>query len=138
MARTTQHEPTGSTSMASRGASEPPQARSSVRWSIRICNAPVNEEKEPTMKTLVVLLALLAMTAATLALGAVKTYQVTGPVLAVTTDSIVVQKGGEKWEIGRDSDTKVTGDLKVGAKVTIEYRMTSSAGKKKEEKVEPG
>ena len=78
------------------------------------------------MKTLVVVLVLLGMTAATLALGAVKTYQVTGPVLAVTADSIVVQKGSEKWEIGRDSNTNVTGDLKVGAKVTIEYRMTAA------------
>ena len=39
---------------------------------------------------------------------------------------IVVQKGDEKWEIDRDADTKVTGDLKVGAKVTIEYTMTAA------------
>jgi hypothetical protein len=52
-----------------------------------------------------------------------KTYQVTGPVLEVTDTKIVVQKGDEKWEIARDSDTKVTGDLKVGAKVMVEYRM---------------
>jgi hypothetical protein len=73
-----------------------------------------------------VLLALSGVIAATLALGAVKTYQVTGPILAVTADAIVVQKGSEKWEIGRDADTKVTGDLQVGAKVTIEYRMTAA------------
>lgn len=93
------------------------------------------------MKTLVVLLVLVGMTAVTLALGAVKTYQVTGPVLAVTADSIVVQKGSEKWEIGRDASTNVTGELKVGAQATIEYRMTAAtvtvkegnaaAGKKK-------
>jgi hypothetical protein len=52
-----------------------------------------------------------------------KTYQVTGPVLELTDTKIVVQKGDEKWEIARDQDTKVTGDLKVGGKVTIEYRM---------------
>jgi hypothetical protein len=52
-----------------------------------------------------------------------KSYQVTGPVLELTDTKIVVQKGDEKWEITRDKDTKVTGDLKVGAKVTIEYQM---------------
>ena len=55
-----------------------------------------------------------------------KTYQVTGPVLEVNDDVIVVQKGKEKWEIARSKDTKVTGELKVGAKVTIEYRMTAA------------
>ncbi len=53
-------------------------------------------------------------------------YQVTGPVLAVTNDSITVQKGKEKWEIARDKDTKITGDLKVGAKVTIHYTMKAT------------
>ena len=55
------------------------------------------------------------------------TYQVTGPVLAVSADTIVVQKGQDRWEIARDPSTKVTGDLKVGAKVTIEYRMTATS-----------
>lgn len=55
--------------------------------------------------------------------SAAKTYQVTGPVLEVTEKNIVVQKDSEKWEIARDAATKVTGDLKVGAKVTIHYEM---------------
>ena len=58
-------------------------------------------------------------------LAADKTYQVTGPVLEVTDTTIVVQKGKEKWEIARTKDTKVTGELKVGAKVTIMYTMTA-------------
>lgn len=57
--------------------------------------------------------------------AAAKTYQVTGPVLEVTKDMIVVQKGKERWEIARDAGSKVTGDLKAGAKVTIQYRMTA-------------
>ncbi len=52
-----------------------------------------------------------------------KTYQVTGPVLEVTPTTITVQKGDEKWQIARTKETRVTGDLKVGAKVTIQYRM---------------
>lgn len=55
----------------------------------------------------------------------VVSYQVTGPVLEVSDTKIVVQKGEEKWEIARTADTKVEGDLKVGAKVTIKYRMTA-------------
>jgi hypothetical protein len=64
--------------------------------------------------------------AATLQAADVKTYQVTGPVLEVTPTSITVQKGQDKWEIARNKDTKITGDLKVGAKVTIYYTMTAS------------
>jgi hypothetical protein len=62
-----------------------------------------------------------------------KTYQVTGPVLEVRDDAIVVQKGKEKWEIARAADTKVKGDLKVGAKVTIEYRMTAATVEAKDD-----
>jgi hypothetical protein len=58
--------------------------------------------------------------------AAVKTYQVTGPVLEVTDDMIAVKKGADRWEIARTPDTKVTGDLKVGSKVTIEYRMLAT------------
>lgn len=53
------------------------------------------------------------------------TYQVTGPVLALTESVITVQKGKEHWEIARDASSKVTGDLKVGSKVTITYTMTA-------------
>jgi hypothetical protein len=56
-----------------------------------------------------------------------KTYQVTGPVLEIKGDIVVVQKGKEKWEILKTADTKVKGDLKVGAKVTIEYTMKATA-----------
>jgi hypothetical protein len=58
--------------------------------------------------------------------AAPKTYQVTGPVLEVTDSIITVEKGKEKWEIARDKDTKVTGELKPGAKVTIQYRMSAT------------
>jgi hypothetical protein len=61
-------------------------------------------------------------------------YQVTGPVLEVTDTKIVVQKGKEKWELARTPDTKVTGDLKVGSKVTIEYSMTAKSVEAKADK----
>jgi len=60
------------------------------------------------------------------AFGAGKTYQVTGPVLEVNDTMVAVQKGKDRWEIARDGSTKVNGDLKVGAKVTITYTMTAT------------
>jgi hypothetical protein len=54
-------------------------------------------------------------------------YQMTGPVLELTDTKIVVQKDDEKWELARTPDTKVTGALKVGSKVTISYTMTAKA-----------
>ena len=77
-------------------------------------------------KVLVFVFALMFVTTMAFAAGP-KTYQVTGPVLEVNADTIVVQKGKDKWELGRDAATKVTGDLKVGAKVTIEYTMKAAA-----------
>jgi hypothetical protein len=59
--------------------------------------------------------------------GSPNTYQVTGPVLELTDTKIVVQKDNEKWELARTADTKVTGDLKVGGKVTITYSMTAKS-----------
>jgi len=52
-------------------------------------------------------------------------YQVTGPIVEVNDSMITVMKGKEKFEVARDSSTKVTGDLKVGEKVTIMYTMTA-------------
>ncbi|HEX9401439.1 MAG TPA: hypothetical protein VF912_15120 [Anaeromyxobacter sp.] len=72
---------------------------------------------------LAVALAALCGTAA----AADKTYQVTGPALDVRDDAVVVQKGKEKWEIARTADTKVSGTLKKGDKVTVEYKMTATA-----------
>ena len=63
-----------------------------------------------------------------------KKYQVTGKVLELTDDVIVVEKGDEKWEIGRGAATKVDGNLKVGVKVTIEYTMTAAKVEVKEDK----
>ena len=70
-------------------------------------------------------LAFLLATAAAIAETADK-YQVTGPVLEVTDTIIAVQKGKDRWEVARDAGTKITGDLKVGAKVTIKYRMVAT------------
>lgn len=75
------------------------------------------------MKHIFVLVGLVSMLAATAMAGTTKSYQVTGPVLEVKDDMIVIEKDKDKWEIARDKDTKVTGDLKPGSKVTIKYQM---------------
>jgi hypothetical protein len=89
------------------------------------------------VRLLAIAFAIASIAVSVLAAPPAKTYQVTGPVLAVTSDMITVQKGADKWEINRDASTKVTGDLKVGSNVTIQYRMIATtvdvkpAGKKK-------
>lgn len=79
------------------------------------------------MKRLMAALAVVVFSVSVALAAAVKDYQVTGPVLELKDDVIVVQKGDEKWEIAKDKDTKVTGDLKVGSKVTIKYKMKATA-----------
>jgi hypothetical protein len=83
------------------------------------------------MKTLVQLMrcsvcAACLVASYTASAGDAKTYQVTGPVIEVTATTITVQKGSEKWQINRDAGTKITGEPKVGSKVTIQYTMTAS------------
>lgn len=78
------------------------------------------------MKTIRILAALAALAVAT----AAQAYQVTGEVQDVTPTSITVKatggkNKGEKFEMARSADTKVTGELKKGAKVTVEYTITA-------------
>jgi len=88
-------------------------------------------------KSLIIACAFLFIVSVAFAAGP-KTYQVTGPVLELTADMIVVQKGKDKWEVARDAATKVTGDLKVGSKVTIEYTMKAATVEVKDaKKAEP-
>src|SRR5438093_11578844 len=56
----------------------------------------------------------------------VKTHEVTGTVLETTPTKLVIQKGTERWEIDLDPQTKVSGEIKVGAKVTITYAMSAT------------
>jgi hypothetical protein len=79
------------------------------------------------MKTLLSIIAASSLVLSSAGFAAApSTYQVTGPVLAITDTVITVQKGKDKWEIARSADTKITGDLKVGGKVTITYTMSAT------------
>ena len=92
------------------------------------------------MKRLVVIIGVVLLIAALAYARAPKSdYQWTGTVLETDGDHVVVQKGNEKWEFLQDKDTKVTGDLKVGARVTVRYVMKATGIEAKEEakKAEP-
>jgi len=81
------------------------------------------------MKRILALAVLLSLASFGLgyAAAAVKTYQVTGPIVEVRPDAIVVKKGADNWEIAKDANTKVTGELKTGESVVIQYRMTAAS-----------
>ncbi len=76
------------------------------------------------MKRTILALALAAL--ALPAFAAEHTYQVTGPVVEVTPDTITVQKGKENWQIARNAGTTVSGEPKKGDKVTVMYTMTAT------------
>jgi hypothetical protein len=78
------------------------------------------------MKAAFSLLAAASLALSSVAFAGAKTYEVTGPVLEVNDSMIVVQKGKDRWEINRDANTKVTGDVKVGDKVHVTYTMSAT------------
>ena len=71
--------------------------------------------------------ALILFIASTALAGQTRTYQVTGPILEVKGDMVIVQKDKEKWEVAIDKETQVKGNMKPGAKVTIQYQMKAKS-----------
>ncbi len=65
-------------------------------------------------------------------------YQWTGTVLEADGDHLVVEKGKEKWDFAYDKGTQVTGELKVGAKVTVKYMMKATSIEAKGEPAKKG
>ena len=105
---------------------------------------PVESNPHMKMKSALSLLAAANLALSSAAFAGAKTYEVTGPVLEVNESMIAVHKGKDRWEINRDANTKVTGDVKVGDKVHVTYTMSATnvevkAGKggKKEAKAAP-
>jgi hypothetical protein len=92
-------------------------------------------KQSATMKKLILVLGV-AFSLATINLMAAdaKSYQVTGPVLEINPTYIVVQKGPDKWQIACDKAT--LGNVKVGDKVTVEYRMIAQSVEVKGAKAE--
>lgn len=69
-------------------------------------------------------IALALVLAASATFAAPKNYQVTGKVVEIGSDVIVIQKGNEKWEIAKDASL---GDARLGQKVTLFYAMTAKS-----------
>ena len=63
----------------------------------------------------------------TTSLALAKDYQVTGPVVDIKDDVIIVKKGTENWEIDRDKNTKTSGEIKKGDRVMVKYKMTATS-----------
>ena len=76
-----------------------------------------------------ILFSLIAATALALSslaqADAVKTYQVTGPILEMNDSMIAVQKGKDRWEVARDASSQLPSDLKVGDKVNFVWSPTN-------------
>jgi hypothetical protein len=90
------------------------------------------------MKKLIVVVGVLLIVAAfAFARPPKADYQWTGTVLEANGDHLVVEKGKEKWEFAYDKDTKVTGTLKVGAKVMVKYLMKATSIEVKEASAKP-
>ncbi|MDQ3200241.1 MAG: hypothetical protein M3Q46_13845 [Verrucomicrobiota bacterium] len=71
--------------------------------------------------------------AGSLALGSLafgQTVEMTGKVLTVNNNMVAVQTESGVWQVTRGSGTKISGDLKVGATVTI--NCNASDAQKKE------
>ena len=84
-------------------------------------------------KLMVVIGVLLIVVAIAFARPPKSDYQWTGTVVESDGDHLIVQKGEEKWEFAIDKDTKTTGTLKAGAKVTVKYLMKATSVEAKEE-----
>lgn len=65
----------------------------------------------------------LALTGGAFAAG----YQLKGKVTKVGKSTFTVDTGKQKMEIARDANTKVKGDLAVGAEVTVKYMMHATS-----------
>jgi hypothetical protein len=62
-------------------------------------------------------------------------YQKTGTVVDVNDKAVVIATDKEgNWEFKRDAGTKLEGDVKTGAKVTVHYSMNASKVEAKADK----
>ena len=93
-----------------------------VKPCLRNCSA-VSTFMNPKIICLLAVFSL-AFSGALFAAGG-KTYQVTGTVVEVTPSMIALQKGAERMEFGIDPTTKLSGEVKVGEKITITYAMSA-------------
>jgi hypothetical protein len=108
----------------------------SARLEVRVLDFHTTREIAMNKLFLLATLALMGVMATSSAYAAPKTYQVTGPVIELTSDKIVVEKGKEKWEILRGT-AAIPDTVKVGSKVTVQYLMTADSVVSKDAPAKP-
>ena len=90
-----------------------------------IYNASVSPSTGCFMKPLILSLAFASLLVSP-AIFASDTYQVTGPVTAVTSENITLKKGKENFNVALGTGVTVPTDVKVGSKVTVHYTITAT------------
>ena len=86
------------------------------------------------MKKVLLFACVMVLFAAVVFAAGPKSYQVTGPVLEITDDVIIVKKRMNKWELPKSAVISLSGAVKVGVRVTIYYKMTAKKIRVKDEK----
>lgn len=71
------------------------------------------------MKTLLTIVATTSLLLSSVSFA--RTREITGTVMEFSSDYLTVQKGDEIWMIKRGANTKVTGQVKVGETVSVNY-----------------
>lgn len=61
-----------------------------------------------------------------LALDSIRPIRITGQVADVRDDVVVIQKGKERWEVARHPGTRIKGELRKGARVTVDFRAVAA------------
>ena len=73
------------------------------------------------MKSILAFAAAITLVLATIATAADQKFRVDGTVQRLSSDTILVRSSAADFEVKRDAKTKVTGDLRRGAAVTVFY-----------------
>ena len=66
------------------------------------------------------------------AFAAQEEYQMTGPIIQVDDTKITLEKDKVTREFTRDASTTIKGDLKVGAKATVFYKLVAISAEVKD------
>lgn len=69
------------------------------------------------------------------ALDAIRPIRITGQVAEVRDDVVVVQKGKERWEVARHAGTRIKGEIRKGARVTVDFRAVAASIEVRDEKI---
>jgi hypothetical protein len=78
------------------------------------------------MKKAIILVCMFIFVATIASAAGSKTYMISGTITDVKGDVFTIQKDNVKYEMIRDAEAKVNGDLKIGSKATVVYKMTAT------------